>query len=215
MKLQRILIALTIINIGLLAFLLSHPVTATQEVAQVLRGHSLEIVDDLGRVRASIALHAAHKLADGSIYPETVLLRLINEDGRPNIKLSAMTGTFPACLSVASSTLPTSTSLARISDGFVVDRQRRAQEGNHALGLDLPGPRPSFDGARLRLRGTSGGPALRERRLALGPWLAHHPFDDGHCRQHPQRPDTRKNENCKTGPASPSRTTANSVATSA
>lgn len=91
MKLQRILIALTIINIGLLAFLLSHPVTATQEVAQVLRGHSLEIVDDLGRVRASIALHPAQKLADGSIYPETVLLRLINEEGRPNIKLSAMT----------------------------------------------------------------------------------------------------------------------------
>ena len=57
----------------------------------MLRGRSLEIVDDLGRVRASIALHAAQKLADGSIYPETVLLRLINEDGRPNVKLSAMT----------------------------------------------------------------------------------------------------------------------------
>ena len=91
MKLQRVLIALTIVNAVLLAFLLAQRVTAAQDVAQVLRGHSLEIVDDLGRVRASIGLHAAQKLADGSIYPETVLLRLINEDGRPNIKLSAMT----------------------------------------------------------------------------------------------------------------------------
>jgi hypothetical protein len=91
MKLQRVLIALTIVNTVLLVFLLAQRVTAAQDVAQVLRGHSLEIVDDLGRVRASIGLHAAQKLADGSIYPETVLLRLINEHGRPNIKLSAMT----------------------------------------------------------------------------------------------------------------------------
>ena len=91
MKLQRVLIAFTIINMVLLVFLLAHRLTAAQDVVQVLRGHALEIVDDVGRVRASIAVHASQKLSDGSIYPETVLLRLINEDGRPNIKISAMT----------------------------------------------------------------------------------------------------------------------------
>jgi hypothetical protein len=67
MKLQRLLVALTIVNMVLLAFLLSERVLATPDAAQVLRGRSLEILDDLGRVRASIALHPAQKLSGGSI----------------------------------------------------------------------------------------------------------------------------------------------------
>ena len=91
MNMHRIPIALTIVNMVLLAFLLAQRTSAASEVAEVLRGRALEIVDESGQVRASIKLHAAQKLADGTIYPETVLLRLINEKGRPNVKLSAMT----------------------------------------------------------------------------------------------------------------------------
>ena len=107
MKIQRILIALTVINLGLTMFLLSQVrrvdargpeagVGAAVEPgspAPVLRGSSLEIVDDQGRVRASIKLHAAdtkYKWPDGRIgYPETVMFRLIDGKGRPEVKLGA------------------------------------------------------------------------------------------------------------------------------
>jgi hypothetical protein len=55
----------------------------------VLRGRGLEITDDAGRVRASIKLHPASVLPDGTAYPETVLLRLISSQGRPNVKIAA------------------------------------------------------------------------------------------------------------------------------
>ncbi len=94
MKLQRILIALTVINLGLTIFLLAHIGHAEADnIAPVLRGRQLEIVDDQGRVRASIKLHAAdtkYKWPDGRIgYPETVMLRLIDQNGRPEVKLGA------------------------------------------------------------------------------------------------------------------------------
>jgi hypothetical protein len=102
MKLQRILIAVTVLNIGLTVFLLSqlHRTYATTNTpsgsgspAGVLRGSSLEIVDDQGRVRASIKLHEAdtkYKWPDGRIgYPETVMLRLIDQNGRPEVKMGA------------------------------------------------------------------------------------------------------------------------------
>ena len=91
MNMHRVPIALTIVNMVLLTFLLAQRTNAASDVAEVLRGRALEIVDESGRVRASIKLHPAQKLADGTVYPETVLLRLINENGRPNVKLSAMT----------------------------------------------------------------------------------------------------------------------------
>ncbi|MFY9553893.1 MAG: hypothetical protein WAV47_04130, partial [Blastocatellia bacterium] len=90
MKIQRFLIALTIINLGLTMFLLAQTrrVDAGSAEARgvgpgspapVLRGSSLEIVDDQGRVRASIKLHAAdpkYKWPDGKTgYPETVMFR--------------------------------------------------------------------------------------------------------------------------------------------
>ena len=62
-------------------------------MAPVLRGRALEIVDDKGRVRASITVLPADptvKMPDGTTgYPETVLLRLITSQGRPNVKLAA------------------------------------------------------------------------------------------------------------------------------
>ena len=94
MKLQRLLITLTIINVALLMFFLAQTRPAvTQDIAPILRGHALEIVDDRGRVRASIAVYPAHpnvKMPDGTVgYPETVLFRLITSKGRPNVKIAA------------------------------------------------------------------------------------------------------------------------------
>ena len=92
MKTQRLLVALTIVNLLLLVFSLGQSVMA-QGVAPILRGRALEIVDDSGRVRASITILPADpnvRMPDGTTgYPETVLLRLINSQGRPNIKIAA------------------------------------------------------------------------------------------------------------------------------
>jgi hypothetical protein len=99
-KIQRLLIALTVINLGILLFQL----TQTQRVeavtpasgepgTSVLRGSALEIVDDQGRVRASIKLQAGdpkYKWPDGKTgYPETVMFRLIDGKGRPEVKMGA------------------------------------------------------------------------------------------------------------------------------
>ena len=93
MTIQRLLIALTVVNLALLSFLLTQPRPAMADgSAQVLRGRALEIVDDRGRVRASIQLHPAGPavpVPDGKLYPETVMLRLIDPNGRPNVKLGA------------------------------------------------------------------------------------------------------------------------------
>ena len=93
MKIQRLSIVLTVINLLLLAFSLAqfHP-TEAQGVAPVLRGRALEIVDKEGRIRASINVHPAGPsvpVPDGKIYPETVILRLIDPNGRPSVKLGA------------------------------------------------------------------------------------------------------------------------------
>ena len=91
MKSPRLLMVLTIANLALLTFLLlgqvRHAVAASP--APVLRGSMLEIVDDQGRVRASIKLHAASRGPDGKAYPETVMFRLIDAAGRPEVKLGA------------------------------------------------------------------------------------------------------------------------------
>jgi hypothetical protein len=98
MKIQRVLIAiniaLTTVTMVLLAFLLARAKTVSaQGVASVLRGRALEIVDDRGRVRASITVipgDPKFKMPDGRTgYPESVLLRMISPKGRPNIKIGA------------------------------------------------------------------------------------------------------------------------------
>jgi hypothetical protein len=92
MKIQRVLIALTVLNLVLLVFLMAQirPVTA-QNIAPVLRGRALEIVDDQGRVRAEIKVLPAQpnfKMPDGTVgYPETVQLRLLTSQNGPNVKL--------------------------------------------------------------------------------------------------------------------------------
>ena len=90
MKIQEFLVALTVVNLGLLTFALAQNqrAAAAQDVAPVLRGRAFEIVDEQGRVRASIKLHPAGT-ANGQPYPETVILRLIDPQGRPTVKLGA------------------------------------------------------------------------------------------------------------------------------
>jgi hypothetical protein len=91
MKMQRLLLVLTVVNLGLLVLLLlSHigPALAN-DAAPVLRGRALEIVDELGRVRASLNVLPASTQANGETSSETVLLRLITERGRPSVKIGA------------------------------------------------------------------------------------------------------------------------------
>ena len=90
MKNPRTLVVLTMVNLVILL------VTLTQQIrpafaegpAPVLRGSGLEIVDGQGRVRASITVLPAGKSQNDVAYPETVLLRLITERGRPSVKIS-------------------------------------------------------------------------------------------------------------------------------
>ena len=101
MKLQRILLALTVLNLGLTIFLLAQlrRVDADgrtgngDEIAPVLRGRQLEILDDQGRVRANIKVQPGdpnYKWPNGKVgYPETVMFRLIDPKGRPEVKLGA------------------------------------------------------------------------------------------------------------------------------
>jgi hypothetical protein len=83
---QPVLVALTLLNLVLLVCLLGqlHPASAAPEASPVLRGRGLQIVDDAGRIRASISVLPA---STGTA--ETVLLRLITERGRPSVKIGA------------------------------------------------------------------------------------------------------------------------------
>jgi hypothetical protein len=83
---QRLLTSLTVLNLMLLAFLLAQmgSVQATSPQPSVLRGKGLEIVDDQGRLRASITLQRGDE--------DSVLLRLITPDGKPAVKVDASMG---------------------------------------------------------------------------------------------------------------------------
>ena len=98
MKNQRTLTVLTVINAGILIFLLLnqiHPVEASGPPT-LLRARGLEIVDAQGKARATIQIVPAGPargvdgavVNDGKIYPETVLFRLIRPDGRPSVKIA-------------------------------------------------------------------------------------------------------------------------------
>ncbi|MBX9599873.1 MAG: hypothetical protein K2X35_02675 [Bryobacteraceae bacterium] len=92
MKNTRLLTILTLLNCLLLTLQATRaliPVHAADPPA-VLRARSLEIVDERGRVRASIKLHPSQVFAPtGKRYPETVMFRLIDANGRPEVKLGA------------------------------------------------------------------------------------------------------------------------------
>lgn len=95
MNTSRTLQVLTALNFLLLLFTLaqSRPAVADDGIVPVLRGRGLEIVDQRGRVRASIQVlppDPNYRMPDGTVgYKETVLLRLMSSEGRPNVKLGA------------------------------------------------------------------------------------------------------------------------------
>jgi hypothetical protein len=93
---QRLTIVLTAVNLVLLVFLLAHTRMQigaggvrvwTNMQESVLRGRSLEIVDDEGRVRASIMVHPGDPSATAPS-GGTAILRLVDENGRPSVKLA-------------------------------------------------------------------------------------------------------------------------------
>jgi hypothetical protein len=90
MKIQPLLIVLTLVNLVLLTVTLAsiHP-AAAEGAPQVLRGRALEIVDERGRVRASLNVLPGSIQSNGETSSETVLLRLITERGRPTVKIGA------------------------------------------------------------------------------------------------------------------------------
>ena len=91
MKSPRVLTALTVVNLALVLLALTPQLRQAFAGggAPVLRGSALQIVDDQGRVRASLSVLPAGRSAGGDAYPETVLLRLITDQGRPSVKISA------------------------------------------------------------------------------------------------------------------------------
>jgi hypothetical protein len=91
MKIQRLLIVLTVLNLALVLFALARAgrILPREDVPAVLRARALEIVDEEGRVRASLGVLPQQTMGTGETYPETVLLRLITERGRPSVKISA------------------------------------------------------------------------------------------------------------------------------
>jgi hypothetical protein len=112
MKLQPILIVLTLINLAILlvTFGQLRPATAASDISPILRGRALEIVDDRGEVRASIQVYPAK-----NDEKETVMLRLITEKGRPSVKISASEQT--AGLSFSGPTGTKQTYVQIISEG--------------------------------------------------------------------------------------------------
>lgn len=88
---QRLGIGLALLNAGLLVLLLAvqfRTVSARPEIPPVLRGRALEIVDEQGRVRATILVHGPETV-NGIRYPETVLFRMTDPTSGPVVKLTA------------------------------------------------------------------------------------------------------------------------------
>jgi hypothetical protein len=91
MRIQRIGIALTCINLAILMFTLvsghGHS-AAADDVVPVLKARKLQIVDEQGRTRAEIIVAPPSTMPDGKKYAETTLFRLIDPNGRPGVKIA-------------------------------------------------------------------------------------------------------------------------------
>jgi len=84
MQIQRVLAVLTVLNLGCSSSAGANASGGGEERRLGAAGSALEIVDNQGRVRASIKLHPEDRA-----YPETVMFRLIDQNGRPEVKLGA------------------------------------------------------------------------------------------------------------------------------
>jgi hypothetical protein len=133
MKNPRVLTALTIVNLILLVLTAAYQLgpAFAEGSAPVLRGRALEIVDDQGRIRASINVLPAGRSASGDAYAETVLLRLSTERGRPSVKLGASE---PASgLSLAGPTGTRDTYLILEAKGEVSSLKLRNEDGRESI----------------------------------------------------------------------------------
>lgn len=80
MKMQRLAMALTVINLVLLFLMLARTApTTAQTVTETLRGRALELVDDRGQVRSRLNVEAGGE----------VVLRLLDKNGTIRVKLGA------------------------------------------------------------------------------------------------------------------------------
>ena len=91
---QRTVVALTLLNLALLAWQIGAQTLAHAGRSQppILRGSGLEIVDADGKLRLQFVVEPAdptYAWPDGHKgYPETAILRLATADGKPRIKLT-------------------------------------------------------------------------------------------------------------------------------
>ena len=80
MKMQRLAIALTSVNLVVLLLAAAQAAsTAQQDVDPILRGRALELVDDRGQVRSRLDVEPTGE----------VVLRLLDENGTIRVKLGA------------------------------------------------------------------------------------------------------------------------------
>ena len=90
----RFLIAISALNVACAAISVSQSPNsnaAGAEVSDVVRTRHLEVVDVDGRVRASITVHPANqdaRMREGAD-DDSVVLRLVNSDGGPGVKLAS------------------------------------------------------------------------------------------------------------------------------
>jgi hypothetical protein len=125
--------ALVALNVAVLSLLLAQHFRATPITGElpVLRGRALEIVDDQGRVRASITVMPPSGSSSGGDQAETVLLRLITERGRPTVKIASSEPT-----SGLNFTGPTGTKdsyLILKADGTVSSLKLRNEDGSERV----------------------------------------------------------------------------------
>jgi hypothetical protein len=84
-KLTRLTLLMTTVNLVLFVWLVAQTGSVTaQGTVPVLRGRGLEVLDDQGRVRASITTYGK---TDGGTYDDIVVFRLHDRVGKPMIKL--------------------------------------------------------------------------------------------------------------------------------
>jgi hypothetical protein len=120
------------LNLALLILMLAQiRPAAAQDVTPVLRGRALEIVDDHGRVRASIQVVPASTQKNGELSSETVLLRLITEKGRPSVKIASSEQT--AGLSFAGPSDTKDTYVQLLAKGTVSSLKLKNEDGREQV----------------------------------------------------------------------------------
>ena len=136
MKVQRIAVVLTVVNFVLLVFQLTQMQSASaQGVVPVLRGRSLEIVDEQGKLRAFLGVLAANPTGASqgrSGFPETVILRLMDpRTGRPSAKFS--TSENGSGLSLAGQSGTRETYLSLNADGTASSLKLKNEDGREQV----------------------------------------------------------------------------------